>query len=250
MIEEIEPKIELTKSGNLRKRKPKTSNYYFTQETEDAILEYLSTDDEIKRNIIYNKKISYSFYKLVENIIHTFKFYYMDNEDIEDLKHELIVFLLEKLHLYNQKKGKAYSYFGTITKRYLINYNKKNYQKLQSHTALSNVDDDHTIFVNLLNEHEKYDHSAEKFLPMYIEYIDKNLKKIFTKHDELLIADSILMLFNNKNSISILNKKSIYLYLKEINPAHTRHITKIIGKFKEIYIQLYKEYDNNGYIKI
>ena len=47
---------------------------YFTQETEDAIVEYLQTSDESNRNKIYNSKIKYAFYKLAENIIHTFKF--------------------------------------------------------------------------------------------------------------------------------------------------------------------------------
>ena len=40
-------------------------------------------------------------------------------------------FLLEKLHLYKQEKGKAFSYFGTIAKRYLILYNNNNYKKLK-----------------------------------------------------------------------------------------------------------------------
>ena len=48
---------------------------YFTQETEDAIIEFLSTEDQLERNKIYNDKIKYAFYKLSENIIHTFKFY-------------------------------------------------------------------------------------------------------------------------------------------------------------------------------
>jgi len=79
---------------------------YFTQETEDAILEFLQTTDEIERNRIYNDKIRYAFYKLAENIIHTFKFYYTDINTIEELKHEVVTFLLEKLHLYAQGKGK------------------------------------------------------------------------------------------------------------------------------------------------
>ena len=87
-----------TKSGKLRKRKPKKSRNYFTDDTESAIVEYVSSTDQNLRNKIYNKSINHSFYKLAENIIHTFKFYYTELDNVEDLKHEVVTFLLQKLH--------------------------------------------------------------------------------------------------------------------------------------------------------
>ena len=96
--------IALTKRGLPRKRKPKEPRIYFTQDTEDAIVEYLITTDIAERNRIYNDRIKYGFYKLAENIIHTFKFYYTDTDTIEELKHEVITFLLEKLHLYKSEE--------------------------------------------------------------------------------------------------------------------------------------------------
>jgi len=112
-----EQEVLLTKKGTVRKRKPKKANVYFTQETEDGIIEYLQCKDQDTRNKIFNEKINYSFHKLAENIIHTFKFYYTEVDTIPELQHEVVAFLLEKLHLYNQNKGKAFSYFGTIAKR-------------------------------------------------------------------------------------------------------------------------------------
>ena len=128
--------IALNKRGQPRKRKPKEPRVYFTEDTENAIIEYSSLTDQSQRDRLYKECIQYAFYKLAENIIHTFKFYYTDSDTIEELKHEVVTFLLEKLHLYNQSKGKAFSYFGTIAKRYLIIYNEKNYKKLQEITEL------------------------------------------------------------------------------------------------------------------
>ena len=54
--------------------KPKTSGMYFTQETENAIIEYNNTLDFDLRSKIYRERIHYAFFKLTENIIHTFKF--------------------------------------------------------------------------------------------------------------------------------------------------------------------------------
>ena len=112
-------------------RKKSKANY-FTAETEEYIKKYnISTDIEY-RNKIFTEHIYFPFYKLVENIIHTFKFYYTDVEQIEDLKHEVVTVLLEeKIMKFDPTNGaKAYSYFGTIVKRWLINYNNKNYKKL------------------------------------------------------------------------------------------------------------------------
>lgn len=84
--------------------KPKKGIQYFTQETEDAIVAYnLATDFSIKEKI-YHEKIHYAFFKLTENIIHTFKFYHTEVDNIEDLQHEIIAFLLIKMHLFNPKK--------------------------------------------------------------------------------------------------------------------------------------------------
>jgi hypothetical protein len=174
----------------------------------------------------------------------------MDLNDVEDLKHEVITFLLEKLHLYDETKGKAYSYFGTIAKRYLINYNNKNYKKIQTHAPALAADDDEYIVNDLTLEFEVQDHSVSQFFKLYIEYMDKNLFKLFPKENDAKIADAVLMLFKNKENIEIFNKKVIFLYIKEMVDVPTRHITKIITSFKEIYIELYNEYENNGYVKI
>ena len=240
----------LTKKGTVRKRRPKKSRNYFTEDTQAAILEYLASDNQKERNQIYNDRINYGFYKLAENIIHTFKFYYMDVDDIEDLKHEVITFLLEKLHLYDETKGKAYSYFGTIAKRYLINYNEKNYKKLQAYAPVLAADSDDDIVNDLTLEFEAQDHSVQDFMSMYIEYMDENLFELFPKENDAKIADAVLMLFKNKEHIEIFNKKAMFLYIKEMVDVPTRHITKVIIKFKEKYQVLHDEYELNGYIRM
>ena len=76
----------------VRKRRKKSKNY-FTQETEDYIVLYNSLDaveDEEQRSKIYERYIHYAFFKLTQNIIHTFKFYHTEVENLEHLQHEII----------------------------------------------------------------------------------------------------------------------------------------------------------------
>jgi len=67
---------------------------YFTKDTENAIIAYNKSDSEEERQKLYHTKIHYPFFKLTENIIHTYKFYYTEVDNIEDLQHEVICFLL------------------------------------------------------------------------------------------------------------------------------------------------------------
>jgi hypothetical protein len=226
----------------------KESNVYFTQDTDDAIILFLATTDQLERNRIYNERIRYAFYKLAENIIHTFKFYYTDINTIEELKHEVVTFLLEKLHLYSQDKGKAYSYFGTIAKRYLIIYNQKNYEKLKEKAEIEEIDEDPVILNDIVREATDETNPSD-FMSLYVQHVDKHIYTLFPKNQDLKTADAIMELFRKRESIEIFNKKALYIYIREITDASTPQITKITKKLKTLYIKLYNEYYKYGCIK-
>ncbi len=240
--------LNLTKKGTFRKRKPKTSNIYFTEDTENAIIEYTNSTDQAERNRIYNERIDYAFHKLTENIIHTFKFYYTDINTVAELQHEVVTFLLSKLHLYQKVKGKAYSYFGTIAKRYLIIYNEKNYNKLKDKAELTEVDDDKKIFNDLVRENDNSNLST--FIDLFIKYIDLHLFKLFPKQQDSKTADAIMELFKKRESLDVFNKKALFIYTREMINVTTPQITKIIKKLKDIYKKLYNIYYRDGDVDI
>ena len=244
-----EATIALNKRGQPRKRKPKEPRIYFTPDTEEAIIEYLASTDQIFRNKLYRDRIEYAFYKLSENIIHTFKFYYTDSDTIEELKHEVVTFLLEKLHLYDQSKGKAFSYFGTIAKRYLIVYNNTNYKKLQERADIDELDEDKG-FLSENNKEAEDQEDPNTFIDQYIRYVDKYLFQLFPKAQDSKTADAILELFRKRETLEIFNKKALYIYIREITDTSTPHITKVTKKLDTLRTRLYNEYYKHGYIKI
>jgi len=250
LISPPEEEVLLTKKGTIRKRKPKKSNIYFTQETEDAIIAYLASTDQIYRNRIFDEKIDYAFHKLAENIIHTFKFYYTDVDTINELKHEVVSFLLEKLHLYNPDKGKAFSYFGTIAKRYLIIYNEKNYKKIKEKGTLEEADEDKHIVDDLVRESNDDKNLINDFIDYFVLYVDVHLEKLFPRVQDQKTADVILELFRKRENLEIFNKKAIYIYIREMIDVDTFQITKVIKVLKRVYYDTYNEYYENGFVKI
>jgi len=234
--------------SEVRKRKKKTKNQYFTQATEDAIVKYNNTIDPEERSRIYRDEIHYAFFKLTENIIHTFKFYYTEVNEIEHLQHEVITFLLSKIHLFNPERGaKAFSYFGTIAKRYLIIENTKNYKKRVDKAPVEELYHNDKYSYDLdYNPTEKDDLSD--FLDIYIEYCTKNIYKLFPKEKDAKVADAILEVFRKREGLNIFNKKAIYLYVREIVEVKTPHITRIADQLSNIFKDNYIFYLENGYV--
>jgi len=252
-VPQEETEVQYTKKGTIRKRKPKTKKMYFTQDTEEAIIEYLNETNPHLRNKIYNERIKYAFHKLTENIIHTFKFYYTEVETIAELQHEVTAFLLEKLHLYNQSKGKAYSYFGTIAKRYLILYNNKNYEKLKGKTDVEAIDEDKTIVIDILNSSSTDVDplvSESYFIEQFIKYVDLYLIKIFPDKEDAKTVDAIMELFKQREGLDIFNKKALYIYIREMTDQDTLQITKVIKVLKKVYIRLLNQYLDYGYVSL
>jgi hypothetical protein len=246
--EQTQIDLELyTKSGKLRKRKKKTTREYFTQETEDAIVRYLQSDLFVERNKLFNEHINYSIHKLAENIIHTFKFYYTELDNVEDLKHEVVVFLLEKFHRYDQNQGKAYSFFGTIAKRYLIVYNQNNYKKLKGKAELEEVDEDKRIFTELVNQESSSE--LVSFVNSYVRYVEKHMDHMFPSDVDQSIASAVMEIFKRRESLDVFNKQQFYFYIREITGQGTPAITKVMKELKRCYKKLMNEMYIKGEIE-
>lgn len=224
-------------------RKRSKANY-FTKETEEYIVKFNESTDQTYRQKIFTEHIYFPFYKLAENIIHTFKFYYTDVDKIEDLKHEIVSVLYEeKIMKFDPTNGaKAYSYFGTIVKRWLINYNNKNYKKLKQIGSWDDVEDG---YMPNVNENDDIGITLAQFMDKWITETYEILEEIFKKESELHIADAVLTIFRTRNDLEIFKKKALYIYIREITdcdtPSLTRVITKLKLDFQEKYQKLYDE---------
>tara|TARA_B100000963_G_scaffold361279_1_gene395905 strand:+ start:542 stop:1276 length:735 start_codon:yes stop_codon:yes gene_type:complete len=234
-----------------KKRRPKSKNY-FTKDTENAIVRYNNTICTEEKSKIYGEEIHYAFFKLTENIIHTFKFYYTEVDKIEHLQHEIITFLLSKIHLFDPSKGaKAYSYFGTIVKRWLIIYNTKNYKKRIDKAPVEDLYKDETYSYNL--EDNKEADKLSLFIDNYIEYVEERFDIFFPKGNDAKVADAILELFRKRENIEIFNKKALYIYIREIMATNglevkTPKITKIANRLYDLFKDNYIYYLETGYI--
>lgn len=222
-----------------QKRSPKKPNVYFTKETEEAIVRYNESEDDIERNILYTQKIHPAFYKLAEIMIHRFKFYNFDVSH-EDVKHEVISFLHEKITKYKAENGKAFSYFSIVAKNYLIAENNKNYYHFKRSHDIQAID----LERNIVNEKVRHDLVEERsdFIDQFVIVMEKYLPLIFSKKRDVQVADTILYLFKTRDNIENYNKKAIYILIRERTGITSQYITNVITKIKHIYTRLYSKY--------
>ena len=242
-----------------KKKRKKKSKIYFGQPTQDAIIEYNSLDpkkESEERSKIYGERIHPAFDKLSENIINTFKFMYFD-DGFDDVKHEVVAFMVLNLHKYDHTKGtKAFSYFSVVAKNYLILQNNNNYKKYKSHDKIDDIENSHSntkksdVHLYSTLSEKNITESNDEFFSQLILYFDKNITNIFKRKRDIDIAFSILELMKQKDEIENFNKKALYILVREMTGVNTSKITKIVNVMKSHYNKLNKLYLRYGYINV
>ena len=215
---------------------------YFTKDTEDAIIQYVLETDQSIRDQLYKSRIDKAFNKLVENLIHKYKFYNYE-VSYEDSKHEVISFFIEKLNRYKADKGKAYSYFTVIGRNYLIAKNRSHYNNTKIKEELSVIDDTRDL-INELSNTEKQS-QLKDFIDIYVQYCDSNLSIMFNKLRDIQIANAILELFRRRENIEEFNKKALYIMIREMTDSSTHDITKVVNIMRKKYLELFLKYQKD-----
>ena len=224
------------------KKKSKTKKaYYFTEKTEEAILNYCATDDLSERSKLYIEHIQPAFNELVDKIVYTYKFTSLENIDF--LKEDCKIWLTTILSKFNPDNGaKAFSYFSVVTKNWFTHKAKKQTKKNRREV---NYDD-------MIREVEAVSASGEEGLLAEIE--DKQFwstllseihswESLTLKPNEEKVLNAVLTLMENIDQIEIFNKKAIYLYMREITGLNTKQIVSCLNKMRERYKIFKKKWD-------
>lgn len=231
--------------SKLSKRKKK-SKIYFGIITQDAILRYNKNTNSVERSKIYNNEIKFAFEKLAENVINTWKFTYFDI-DKKSVQVEVVSHMVEKMFMYKQNKGRAYSYFTIIARNWLILENNSNYERWKRNSLLSDMPETWNP-PDQFYENEMGNELREFKIKM-LEYWDINLRNVFTKKRDLQIADAILELFRRSEYVENFNKKHLYLLIREMTDCKTHYITKVVNVMKTHQKKMLNEYLETGDLK-
>ena len=223
------------------KKRKKKSKIYFGTPVHDAIIRYNHSDDVSFRHKTYTEEIHAAFMKLAENIINTYKFSYFDY-GFNDLQEEVVSNLVINMHKFDETKGsKAFSYFSVVAKNYLILNNNANYKKLKIHDSID------TLYSYGVDDTNIVEHPSIDIFKKTLIYFENNLDELFPKEQDKVIAESILYLCRNKDSIDNFNKKALYIMIREMTNVKTSKITQISNVLRKVYPKIQQEVLTKGH---
>ena len=152
---------------------------YFGERQERAVLDYLTCLDSFEKEKIFTQELRKPLEKMIESIIRRYKLY-VKNYSFEDLHSDTFSFLMTKVDKFDpQANKKAYSYFGTIIKNYLLGKILKQDKEIKQNLSYED------IYMSI-EENEKYSYSIDKPEGSYEEFIADIVLKIEEKINNFL----------------------------------------------------------------
>ena len=213
---------------------------YWGTEQEEAIVEFNTNEDIEDKHKVFVAIIEPAFRKLVENIYYTYNF----NKilwDREQIEHEVMTHLYEKLNKFDiSKNKKSFSYFGTITKNWMI-------QRCNADKNKRFIDDDNqdiivqNISINAYEENEVNQHNQD-FISGIIEELDDWESKDNYNKEDFAVLEIVNDILKNYHRFNIYNKKQLYVYIREATDLPSRKITKSLKKIKINYSDIKEDF--------
>lgn len=223
------------------KNKKKTKRY-FDENEESAIRLYLKSENPVEKQILFDTYIHKAFDKLSENIINTYKFYGTGLEFVT-LKEDVISFLVQKLDYFDpSKKKKAFSYFGTVAKNYLIQETRKK----QKFFYYGDLDETQNKLLRSDSGGSKEENSEIIFL--FRDAIAERIPKVKIANEKYAqFLQAMLLILQTYSTIEYLNKKYIKLYVETSSGLTEKQVNKYFNKSKKDFLnKIYKKYINDN----
>ena len=221
--------------------RPRTQKIYFGEEQEKAVVNYLESTDEAEKNKIFNEYLREPLIIMVESIIRRYKLYRKDME-FEEIHNDTMSFLITKINKFDPTANyKAYSYFGTICKNYLMG-------AIQKDTKEQNRQISYDDISSSIEDNVELSYTMDEYAIDYRDVIVKltiDLEEFIENEDltenEQKLGYALLEIFGNFDKIfqvgdgNKFNKNLILLSLREMTSLSTKEIRISIKKYRKLY---------------
>lgn len=219
----------------------RTQKIYFGEEQELAVIRYLESDSEVEKNKIFNEYLNEPLTIMIESIIRRYKLYRKDFE-FEDLLADTMSFLITKVNKFDHTKNhKAYSYFGTICKNYLMGSIQKDTKEQNRNVSYDDISSE-------IEEMADYSYTIDEDV---VDYKDIIIKLVITleefienenlNENEKKLGYALIEIFNSFDKIfqigngNKFNKNLILLSLRDMTSLNTKEIRISLKRYRKLY---------------
>jgi hypothetical protein len=219
----------------------RTQKMYFGEEQEQAVVRYLESENEEEKNKIFNEYLREPLKIMVESIIRRYKLYRKDYE-FEEIHTDTMSFLMTKISKFDTTKNyKAYSYFGTICKNYLMGTIQKDQKEMNRSVSYEDIS-------TRLEDRADLSYIIDEEIIDYKDVVNKltvELEKFVDEEDlnenEQKLGYALIEVFGNFDKVfqvgdgNKFNKNLILLSLREMTSLSTKEIRVAMKKYKKLY---------------
>tara|TARA_R100000426_G_scaffold46962_1_gene35118 strand:- start:494 stop:1219 length:726 start_codon:yes stop_codon:yes gene_type:complete len=234
--------LKLKKRTRRKSKKP-----YFGKHVHESVVDFQQTTCQEERHEIYENHIKNAFEKLSENLIYIYGFS-RDSEHFKILKSDCVSFLYETLEKFDAEKGsKAFSYFNVCAKNHLLARAKKTQKSKIRNISLEDINNMSSLEKSMVESHSVIPSPDDMFIRTEDKEILKSmLQKIrvkVTNENEKVCIAAIITLFDNIEDLEFLNKRAIFVYLREISGLNPKQLSVALSSIRKHYRELVKSDD-------
>lgn len=227
--------------------KKKKDNLYFTKDHESAIIKYASSADRYEKQKLYEIWIQPAFNEMVDKICFTYRFTSLPNS--EYLRDDCKLWLVTILEKYDPSKGyKAFSYFSVITKNWFIQQTKKKDKRIKREIdfddVFTEIEESSVTSTDVYNEEKERAEFWIYLLQNINLWVEEEKTNREVMSNDLRVLLAIKNVLENPDDIEILNKKAIFLYLREITGLNTKQIALSLKKYRDKYSKFKFKWQN------
>ncbi len=229
----------MKKKRKIRRNPGQKRNMYFNKDTQEAIMEYQGLECLKEKEKLYNEKIHEAFQKLAESLIFVYGFK-AGNDQVETIKTDCVSFLYETIRKWDPSRGtKAFSYFNVVAKNWLIINSRQHRKNVVRNVSLSDMeymskkDKSAIASSQVIESPDKImiDSERREEIVKVLEII----KKRVNKENEKLCINAIIAVFEKIDQLDFLNKRAIYVYVREISGLTPKKLSVSMSSIRKHY---------------
>ena len=225
----------------IKKTKKSSTENYFDIREENAVRMFLTASTFDERNKIYNEFLRLTLDKMISSIIRRYKLYRKDM-NFDEIHIDTHSFLMTKIEKFSpSKEKKAYSYFGTICKNYLMGQILKDQKEQNRKISYEDISSDLENNPEMVYYIDVEPTQEVNIIPILQLHIKETLEIGDLNENEMKLGTALFDILENYETIfpatnnNKFNKNIILLSLREMTNLSTKEIRTSLKKYKKIY---------------
>ena len=208
---------------------------------------YLTATTFNEKNKIYNDFLRIPLDKMISSIIRRYKLYRKDM-NFDEVHMDTHSFLMTKIDKFKpSKEKKAYSYFGTICKNYLMGQIMKDQKEMNRKISYEDISSDLQHSPDMIYHIDDDSLTTEDIIKKFLDKLTETMGDRQITEQEMKLGNALQDMFENCNekfldtSNNKFNKNVILFELREMTNLTTKEIRSSIKRYRKLYFQLIQE---------